>query len=241
MGIDVYVLDLLMKFRSAASDGLGEALSLGRQSLHFPTDEARAIATEILQRYDSGADFSVIRNSGAYADRFFKYLGCRSIQSMDFSSYEGAGIEHDLNTAVPSRLHGSFDFIFDGGTIEHVFDVPMAYRNVRDMLRDEGLFIGVSPANNFLGHGLYQFSPELLWRVFSESNGFSVELLQLIPVAGYPAPIDAPDPAAEQRRLQIGQTPERQYVVVAARKRPGAGPTVVQQSDYAAAWERAKD
>jgi SAM-dependent methyltransferase len=240
MGIDIYVLNLLMKFKATESGGLGDALSLGRQALHFPTDETKMIATHVLRQYDSSADFNIFRNSGGYAERLFEYLGCRSIQSMDFSSYEGANIEHDLNTPIPTSLTNAFDFIFDGGTIEHVFDVPMAYRNVRQMLRDGGLFIGVNPANNFLGHGLYQFSPELLWRVFSRANGFSIESVQLVPVEGYPTPIDAPDPAAEKRRLQIGATPGRQYLTVAARKLGTTGHVVVQQSDYATIWERAK-
>ncbi len=42
-----------------------------------------------------------------------------------------------------------------------------------------GHFISVTFANNFLGHGFHQFSPELYFRVFCPANGFEVESLML--------------------------------------------------------------
>jgi len=34
-------------------------------------------------------------------------------------------IIHDLNRPIPDTLSGTFDFIYDGGTLEHVFDLDM--------------------------------------------------------------------------------------------------------------------
>ena len=42
-----------------------------------------------------------------------------------------------------------------------------------------GHFIQITVANNFIGHGFYQFSPELIHRVFSGENGFAVEAVVL--------------------------------------------------------------
>ena len=36
-------------------------------------------------------------------------------------------------------------------------------------------FVRITPANNFFGHGFYQFTPELFFRIFSAANGFEVE------------------------------------------------------------------
>jgi hypothetical protein len=45
---------------------------------------------------------------------------------------------------------------------------PWCFRNVKAMLKPGGLFLLASPANNWLGHGLYQFNPDLLGQsVFS--------------------------------------------------------------------------
>jgi FkbM family methyltransferase len=238
MGVDVYGLELLMRFKSTTPDGLGDALTLGRQGLHFVTDQNKTDAERVIRHYDPGADFQVVRQSGPFAEGFLHYLGCRSVTSLDFSDYEGAEITHDLNRPVPAELVNAFDFILDGGTVEHVFDVAMAYRNIGTMLRTGGLFLGINPANNYLGHGFYQLSPELLWRIFSEENGFTVHSLELVPASGFPAPIAARDPAKVGERVQIGTTPGPVYVTVAARKVAGSGAQVVQQSDYAAQWRR---
>ena len=41
------------------------------------------------------------------------------------------------------------------------------------MVKQGGHFIAVTPANNFFGHGFYQFSPELFYSLLSEQNSFT--------------------------------------------------------------------
>lgn len=48
-------------------------------------------------------------------------------------------------------------------------------------LKIGGHFISITNANNDNGHGFYQFSPELFYRIFSKENGFKVKLLILSP------------------------------------------------------------
>ena len=126
-------------------------------------------------------------SDSGYTDVLFEYLGADSTCAMDASAYEGADILHDLNLPVHGSLFGSFDTVFDGGTLEHVFNFPVAISNVQRMLKN-GLFISVNGANNFLGHGFYQFSPELMWRAFS--TGFIIEMMQLCAITG-----QVPDPS----------------------------------------------
>jgi SAM-dependent methyltransferase len=209
MGIDLSVLDFVMKFRGKIA---GETLLLGRQGMHIPREAGhpqRRIAEAILRKYDSGARFDDVAGTGFYAEPLFQYLGSARVLSMDASPYEGADIVHDLNRPLPPALHGKFDTVFDGGTIEHVYNPPAAFENVKQMLKIGGLFLSVNGANNHLGHGFYQFSPELMWRVFSADAGFKVELMQIVVIGGIPQPVDAPDPAAAGRRREIGTTPGR--------------------------------
>ena len=48
---------------------------------------------------------------------------------MDASAFEGANFVHDLNNPIPEELHCKYDAVVDGGTLEHVFNVPVAFAN----------------------------------------------------------------------------------------------------------------
>ena len=61
--------------------------------------------------------------------------------------------------------------VFDIGTLEHIFDVPTALKNITKMLKPGGRVILILPASNAIDHGFYSFSPTLLYDFFS-SNGF---------------------------------------------------------------------
>ena len=54
------------------------------------------------------------------------------------------------------------------------------------MLVDRGSFFSYTPCNNHTGHGFYQFSPEVFYRIFNETNGFEAcdILLELHPFPG---------------------------------------------------------
>jgi hypothetical protein len=238
LGVDLAVLDFLLKFRGRLE---GETLQLGRQGFHIPKaagNPQRQSAEALIAKYDEFADFDKLAGNSGFAEPLFRYLGSKTIVSMDASSFEGAEIVHDMNSPVPAELYARFDTIFDGGTIEHIFNAPMAFENVRRMLKVGGTFLSVNAANNQLGHGFYQYSPELMWRLFCAETGFSVELMQIVLVGDNPRPVDTPDPAVIGHRQQIGTTPGPTYLLLAARKigEEIAGYTP-QQSDYSAAWK----
>ena len=65
-----------------------------------------------------------------------------------------------MNTPIYGSLKNRFSALLDAGTIEHVFNFPQAIRNCMEMVKVGGHFIQVTVANNFIGHGFYQFSPE---------------------------------------------------------------------------------
>ena len=108
-----------------------------------------------------------------YADDLFHGLGATTLDVMDVSGFEGANILHDLNQPVDTRLHNAYDCVFDGGALEHVFNFPLALKNCIEMVKVGGCFITITPANNWCGHGFYQFSPELFYRILSRENGFN--------------------------------------------------------------------
>ncbi len=241
MGIDIHVLNLLVATDAIHKRSFGRTLLLGRQGFHIATPLGRVQAESILRTCDPTARLDDIQPPGQpWAEGLFRWLGSTDISAIDASGFEGADIIHDLNRPIPGDLCGVFDTIFDGGTIEHIFDFPSVVRNVRALLAPGGVFISVSGANNQLGHGLYQFSPELMWRTFGSENGFSVEAMYLMPQGGVPLLEEAPDPRVVGHRIETGCTASPTYICLVARRTEGDdGELTVYQSDYARAWNAA--
>lgn len=182
---------------------------------------------------------------GGYHDRFFiDLLGAREVIALDASDFEGAQLRHDLNDPLPREHWGQFDAVIDGGTLEHVFNVPVALASCMRALTVGGRFFGANPGNNLMGHGFYQFGPELYYRVFSEANGFRVERLEL-QESRYPgvelgfghARYDVVDPADVHQRVElVARRPVMLRVV--ALKETEREPFAMwpQQSDYVSRW-----
>lgn len=174
-----------------------------------------------------------------YADDVFRALGFSDIDSMDASDYEGASVLHDLNLPVPASMHERYDLVWDGGTLEHVFNVPAAFENAMRMVKIGGHLVLITPANNQCGHGFYQFSPELFFRVFTPTNGF--ELLRLY-ATGKGGPFHVMDPATVHGRVELLGC-DSTYLMVHARKTHDADvfSAAPQQSDYVTAWDESME
>ena len=151
-------------------------------------------------------------------------------------------VVHDLNTPSSADLFGRFDLLYDGGTLEHVFNFPVAIANCMRMLRVGGWLVIHTPANNQCGHGFYQFSPELFYRVFCRRT--ALPSVGCSSWKGFEKPVNAglstrfPDPKEMRRRVQLdGGYPVS--LLVAAQKTADVTPfqkTVPLQSDYSAMW-----
>lgn len=168
---------------------------------------------------------------------FFKLLGARHVDEVDASDYEGASIIHDMNEPLPPQHRQRFDVVFDGGSMEHIFDVRLVLRNIGDLLKVGGLYVGTTCANNMLGHGFYQFSPELFYRYLCPENGWNSTTVFLCDHQK-----DTPrfwlvdDPLSTGGRIQVQTRSQLNLLVVAQKTASPSTFTVPQQSDYVAAW-----
>lgn len=70
-----------------------------------------------------------------------------------------------MNREIPGDFIEKYSMVLDGGSLEHVFNFPVAVRNCMQMLQVGGHYLAITPANNFMGHGFYQFSPELYFSI----------------------------------------------------------------------------
>jgi len=69
---------------------------------------------------------------------FFLALSFAEVQSLEFSTTEGAGYIWDLNIPISHELDSKFGMVYDGCTLEHVFNLSVPLENICRMLKIEG-------------------------------------------------------------------------------------------------------
>ena len=222
---------MLLHARKRLGVDYTRTLTLGRQELLMKPADLRELA--IAQGIGTTDQLDRLKDSQGYAEPLFELLGARSIDSIDASGYEHATIVHDLNIPVATSLHDRFTCIVDGGTIEHVFHFPNAIKSCMDMLELGGHYIGITPANNHMGHGFYQFSPELYYRVFGAANGFEVRTMLVRAAKDW---YEVTDPETLHERTELVNSLPVSLIVVARKCEVVEVFHIPQQSDYAAVW-----
>lgn len=221
MGIDVHGLRTLQYAARRAE--LGNVATMGRQSVHIEPDA--------LQRLLPG---TAGRAYGPHCEALLvEQLGARSVTSFDASAYEGADVIHDMNRPL---AHGrTFDTVVDLGTLEHIFDVAVALRNIAGLCRVGGQIVHALPANNYNGHGFWQFSPELFFSLYSAANGFGETEVYIASLDDEAHWWRAAVPAGGVRVEYTSAS--RSYVIAFTRKLAAETGQNVQQSDYLANWQ----
>src|SRR5437868_7080601 len=131
MGLDINAVQFLIAARKEGVE-FGDALTLGRQDLNVYSVKMRAVLGK--HGFPTEA-FTPHASDTGFAEPVFKALGARNVFSLDASDFEGAEFVHDLNRPLPAELKQRFDLVYDGGTLEHVFDFPVALKNCMEMLR----------------------------------------------------------------------------------------------------------
>lgn len=241
MGIDVASFNYILKNKEKVK---GDTLQLGRQGLHFAGYMAgkakEKLSVDLFRMYCPTIPFiDLVEGCDGHTEKFFSVIGAKTVDSIDYSPYERATIVHDLNKPVPKELHNKYDFIYDGGTIEHIFDIKACMDNVKKMLKVGGYFCSVTVCNNFVGHGFYQFSPEFFRSAFSEENGYKVhniELAELTDQHPFFQCYNVPAPAPGDRQA-FRTNPTEHYICALVEKvKEVKGEVEVQQSDYVKIW-----
>jgi hypothetical protein len=171
MGISANCIKFLNYSKLKGVD-FDKTLTLGRQQIFLSEKARQHLITQFKNQE--------LPVNGGFAEPLFHLLGANEVESMDYSDFENATIIHDLSVPV-SKVHTNvYSTIFDGGTLEHVFNFPIAIKNCMDMLRVGGHFIAITPANNYCGHGFYQFSPELYFALFTKVHGFNLKQIVVV-------------------------------------------------------------
>lgn len=230
MGFDISAINFLFHIRKNGVN-FSKTLMLGRQS--YQLDEFAFKKCFERNGYTAAAAAAVLKEDTEYVEPFLRFLGAETVHSMDASSYENATLIHDLNQPIPADWRGQYDLVIDTGTLEHVFNFPVAIGNAMQLVRTGGCYFSVTPANNFFGHGFYQFSPELLYRVLSPENGFNMEKMYFATTRPFAPWYEIPDPKTVKSRVIMENTLQS-HLMLYARKTAEKTlfETTPQQSDY---------
>ena len=210
MGIGIESRDFLNRCKSELGVNFSRTAMIGRQQTYFGV------------------------GAGPFAEEYFESLGATEITSFDANYYESAEHIHDFNLPIPDEFKSRYSVVFDGGTLEHIFDIAQAIQNCMEMVETNGHIICISPTNNYSGHGFYQLNSELFYRVFGSDNGFAVRRMWLARAATTEFR-EAPDDQCREGNHIAGEV----LVFCAAQKieRIPLFTKSIQQSGYVKLWK----
>lgn len=174
MGINARCLEKIIEsIRGVPDARLGSIVQLGRQSLIDPQACMNMLlAKGFTPKIGAGL------NGPVFTDvELFRSLGFSCVNSIDISMHDCCDIQHDMNKPLTRFMKKDFDVVFNGGTLEHIYDVPQALSNISGLLSVGGFVIhGAAPCNNYVDHGFYQFSPTFFHDYYTENKWNILEL-----------------------------------------------------------------
>lgn len=238
MAIENVILPFLVSSLKAGVS-FKQSVTIGRQDLLLWPDQIKRTFDQHHLPVNDNEIEHILTGENYFADNLFRKFGADVIDSIDHCEFEGATIVHDMNQPVPAALKNKYSVVFDGGTLEHVFNFPQAIKNCMELVQVGGHFISVNPCDNMMGHGFYQFSPELFFRIFCEENGFVVETLLIHEAWNSGKWLKVADP--DQIHQRVGcLTTEPTHLFLRARKLRDVEvlKTTPYQSDYSAIWSK---
>jgi hypothetical protein len=225
MGIDNHGLNFLRYARTKKP--FGDTITLGRQTVLV----IKPIVEELL-----GSEHPYKEQT--YCEELLtKYLGATQVESIDKSAYEKATHLHDFNEPLPAELYQKYDTVLDLGTLEHIYNTPQAFKNCSQLCKRGGQILHVLPANNFCGHGLWQFSPELFFSLYCQGNGYLDTEVFIADLTNTTKWYQVKAPTAGERVNLWSSTPL--YVLVrTVLSTPDFSQAGVQQMHYVHEWEK---
>ncbi|MBN9600182.1 MAG: hypothetical protein J0G28_10985 [Afipia sp.] len=231
MGIDLTGLRALSFASRVYKFNFRNTVTLGRHEIHFWKQEYDVVRENVGAAYDESIAV------GAYCEPLLCKLGAENITSIDASAFEGASLIHDFNRPIPQDLRGQFDTFLDFGSIEHIFNVAQVVDNIVNLVKPGGHVLIGTNANGFPSHGLYQFSPEFFYSLFSKRNGFEDTSVFLVNLSRPKMWSLIRRPVDLKRRNEI-PFEDQMMMLILSKKAAGDIPLSVIQSDYDDTWAR---
>jgi hypothetical protein len=144
---------------------------------------------------------------------------------VDINASRGLEIVLDLNQPAPAELVGRYDIVYDGGTMEHCFNVGQVMCNIADFARVGGFIIHINPIN-YYNHGFFNFNPTFYHDWYTQSGNALVSPIYAMHGPVLASQITALDPVAGYN------PPQRSVMLVAAMKTSAGTPKWPMQTKY---------
>jgi hypothetical protein len=236
MGLDTNGIKFLFACHKRGIS-LKNTMMIGRQIINTEASELEEDLKGFNLFKSEAETQRIMKEKRGYAEPLLEILGAEHIDCLDYSDYEGANILHDMNLPIPDKWKAKYDLVLESGSLEHIFNFPVSMANCMDMTALNGHLMVITPVNNIMGHGFYQFSPEVFYRVLGKSNGFQIEQMLIFEYAPELKWYSVKDPRHVKQRVELMNSSATYLCVLA--KRTDLVPinqSFPQQSDYEDAW-----
>ena len=169
MGLPIDVSLIIIELTDKISKD--KVLCLGKQDLGFKVRDLLKSKSKFGHNIDLDAFNEIDSERELTQDLFFKTIGFKQVDTLDVNEYENANIIFDLNKEnIPKKLINTYDFIYDGGTLEHVFNIGIALKSLSSFLKRDGVICHMNPCNGYIDHGFFQISPTLYFDYYLQNN-----------------------------------------------------------------------
>ncbi|MFA6973572.1 MAG: hypothetical protein WC238_02405 [Parcubacteria group bacterium] len=174
----------------------GPLLTLGNQDIYatekdiekWAKEDNISLSTPETIQYSTSRDVPNVNQEASkyiHARTFFEFMGisAENYYDMDKFDFDKPRIIHDLQCPIDNKFHNFFNLIIDSGTLEHIFDAKAAMENIVRITKIGGFVLQIIPAQNYLNHGFYQFSPTFFYD-FYVNNGFEIVESYMLEIRG---------------------------------------------------------
>lgn len=159
----------------------GDVLFAGRQTTYFNEITLAKLLSkyELTNQATTPVEFdtetlAVTENPNGprlITDRYFmQSIGVPKTSFLDVSAYEGADIVHDLGYPVPEQYFERYDFIYNGGCLDNMFNPGVALTGMSRMLKPGGRIVCMESASSW-NHAYVMYSPGWFYDYFV-TNGY---------------------------------------------------------------------
>ena len=114
-------------------------ITLGRQNHYLDAATLRSLFERFGMPLSAAEEADILQTP--YSEGLFKKLGAAAVDSVDASNYEGASLIHDFNHPIDPALSQRYTCVVDFGSLEHIFNFPVAMKNVTDLMEVGGHFL----------------------------------------------------------------------------------------------------
>lgn len=236
MAINAVALELLLQ-AAAQTSGSKRLACLGYPDMLVTEPQLMKLCgADILSKVRFRDDSDSILRWHNLSNRMTRLVESRSFFSamdietdfLDIHASRGFEIVTDLNQPLPAELCGRYDLVYDGGTMEHCFNVGLVVTNILALGKVGAYILHVNPLNYF-NHGFFNFSPTFYYDFYTQTgNRITSEFYGVY------------GPVLESQLIKLPATqgfasvPDRTVLMVMAQKLTDTKPAWPLQSKYRA-------